>query len=214
MSSKPRAGINHKVYGVTSEGVNVYLDVALSHVLGIDPKQESFTIKMTGGPDWDVAGSKLKILFHEYGCAEDPNGLDWDELLRLVNENLSIEHFDPTKVKEGGAVHKVDTEEGVKARNSMHNRVQADAFVPAGGRPNTIDVHNYKHFLNKDGTASAPLIVEGANLFVTDEARQALFEDAGVVIVKDSSANKCGVITSSVSLCLSCWLPFELVKVC
>jgi glutamate dehydrogenase len=29
MSSKPRAGINHKVYGVTSEGVNVYLDVAL-----------------------------------------------------------------------------------------------------------------------------------------------------------------------------------------
>ena len=49
MSSKPRAGINHKEYGVTSEGVNVYLDVALRHALGIDPKNESFTIKLTGG---------------------------------------------------------------------------------------------------------------------------------------------------------------------
>ena len=33
MSSKPRAGINHKEYGVTSEGVNVFLDVALRHTL-------------------------------------------------------------------------------------------------------------------------------------------------------------------------------------
>lgn len=49
MSSKPRAGINHKEFGVTSEGVNVYLDVALQEVLGIDPRNESFTIKITGG---------------------------------------------------------------------------------------------------------------------------------------------------------------------
>ena len=48
MSSKPRAGINHKEYGVTSEGVNTYLDVALRKVLGINPKKENFTIKMTG----------------------------------------------------------------------------------------------------------------------------------------------------------------------
>jgi len=47
------------------------------------------------------------------------------------------------------------------------------------------------------GKPSSPLIVEGANIFTTPEARQALFENAGVVIVKDSSANKCGVITSS-----------------
>ena len=29
----------------------------------------------------------------------------------------------------------------------MHNRVVADAFLPAGGRPNTIDVTNYRQFL-------------------------------------------------------------------
>lgn len=222
MSSKPRAGINHKEFGVTSEGVNVYLDVALRHVLKIDPKQESFTIKITGGPDGDVAGNELKILAREYGenakvvgiadgtgCAEDPNGLDWDELLRLVHDNLPIDHFNTSKLGEGGAVHTVDTEEGVKARNSMHNRVQADAFIPAGGRPNTINIHNYKHFLNPDGSPSAPLIVEGANLFVTDEARQLLFEEAGVVIVKDSSANKCGVITSSYEICAAMLLSEE-----
>lgn len=222
MSSKPRAGINHKEFGVTSEGVNVYLDVALRHVLKIDPKHESFTIKITGGPDGDVAGNELKILAREYGenakvvgiadgtgCAEDPNGLDWDELLRLVHDNLPIDHFNTSKLGEGGAVHTVDTEEGVKARNSMHNRVQADAFIPAGGRPNTINIHNYKHFLNPDGSPSAPLIVEGANLFVTDEARQLLFEEAGVVIVKDSSANKCGVITSSYEICAAMLLSEE-----
>lgn len=143
------------------------------------------------------------------GCAEDPNGLDWEELLRLVEGNLPIDCFDPSALGEGGEVHKVDTEEGVKARNSMHNRVQADAFIPAGGRPNTINVHNYSHFLNADGTPSAPLIVEGANLFVTDEARQLLFDEAGVIIVKDSSANKAGVITSSYEICAAMLLSEE-----
>ena len=36
---------------------------------------------------------------------------------------------------------------------------------------------------------------------MTAEARQALFDDAGVLIVKDSSANKGGVITSSYEIC-------------
>lgn len=56
MSSKPRVGINHKEFGVTSEGVNVYLDVALRETLGIDPKRDPFTVKISGGPDGDVAG--------------------------------------------------------------------------------------------------------------------------------------------------------------
>jgi len=214
MSSKPRSGINHKEYGVTSEGVNVYLDVALRKVLKIDPTLNPFTVKITGGPDGDVAGNELKILHREYGdnakvvgiadgtgCAEDPDGLNWEELLRLVESDLPIDQFDPSKLKANGVVHKVDTEEGVKARNNMHNRIQADAFIPAGGRPNSMNANNYKHFLNADGTPSAPLIVEGANLFVTEEARQMLYEDAGVVIVKDSSANKAGVITSSYEIC-------------
>ena len=214
MSSKPRAGINHKEFGVTSEGVNVYLDVALRRALNIDPTKDTFTIKMTGGPDGDVGGNEIKILIREYGenvkivgiadhsgCAEDPNGLNHDELLRLFHEGLCISNFSEDKLSEDGVLHTVETEEGVKARNSMHNRLEADAFVPCGGRPNTIDITNYKQFIKEDGKPSAPLIVEGANLFVTAEARQALHDEAGVVIVKDSSANKGGVITSSYEIC-------------
>ena len=48
MSSKPKAGINHKVYGVTSEGVVVHLRTALEEFYGIDPYKEKFTIKITG----------------------------------------------------------------------------------------------------------------------------------------------------------------------
>jgi glutamate dehydrogenase len=48
MSSKPRTGINHKEFGVTSEGVNTYLDAALRSILGINPEKDEFTVKMTG----------------------------------------------------------------------------------------------------------------------------------------------------------------------
>jgi glutamate dehydrogenase len=222
MSSKARAGINHKEYGVTSEGVNVYLDVALNRCLGIDPKKDSFTIKMTGGPDGDVGGNEIKILIREYGdnvkivgiadgsgCAEDPDGLNHKELLRLFEEGLCISNFQSTQLGPDGVLHTVETEEGVKARNSMHNRLVADAFVPCGGRPNTIDVNNYKQFIQQDGTPTSKLIVEGANLFVTAEARQKLFDEAGVCIVKDSSANKGGVITSSYEICAAMLLSEE-----
>lgn len=206
--------INHKEYGVTSEGVNVFLGVAIRQVLGIDPTKDSFTVKMTGGPDGDVAGNEIKILIREYGdnvkivgiadhsgCAEDSDGLNQDELLRLFKAGKSISHFSTAQLGSNGVLHTVNTPEGVKARNSMHNRLEADAFIPCGGRPNTIDITNYRSFLKADGTPSSPLIVEGANLFITAAAREALFKEAGVAIVKDSSANKGGVITSSYEIC-------------
>jgi len=222
MSSKPRAGINHKEYGVTSEGLNVYLDVALRRALGIDPTKEPFTIKMTGGPDGDVAGNEIRILIREYGdnvriigiadgtgCAEDPGGLDHGELLRLVDEGHTISHFERARLGPEGVLHLCDHAEGIKARNTMHNRLEADAFVPCGGRPNTIDITNYAQFIKPDGAPSSRLIVEGANLFITAEARRALFEKAGVIIVKDSSANKGGVITSSYEICAAMLLSEE-----
>lgn len=208
MSSKPGAGINHKEYGVTSEGVNVFLDVALT-ALGIDPHTQSFTVKMTGGPDGDVGGNLLHILNRDYGSnpkvvgiadgsgsGEDPDGLDMPELLRLFAEGLPIADFDQSKLGPRGRVVSVDEPEGFMLRNTLHNRVQADAFVPCGGRPAAIHGGNWKDFLGEDGSPSAKVIVEGANLFLTAEARDHL-SDAGVMIMKDSSANKCGVITSS-----------------
>merc|ERR1719201_447901 len=68
---------------------------------------------------------------------------------------------------------------------------------------------NWANFLDENGVPSSPLIVEGANIFITAEARRLLHEKAGVSIVKDSSANKCGVITSSYEICASMLLSEE-----
>jgi len=80
--------------------------------------------------------------------------------------------------------------------------------VPAGGRPNTINALNWKHFLDAEGKPSSPLIVEAANIYITPEARIRLGEQ-GVMIVKDSSANKAGVCCSSYEIVASMLLSKE-----
>ncbi|MBL8600313.1 MAG: NAD-glutamate dehydrogenase [Myxococcales bacterium] len=208
MSSKPGAGINHKEFGVTSEGVTVFLDVALRAV-GIDPRTQPFTVKLTGGPDGDVAGNMIKILAREYGqnarvvgiadgsgALEDPDGLDLDTLLGLVARSEAVSGYDRAKLGPRGRLTTVNEPDGARLRNTLHNRVEADAFVPSGGRPQTLNDLNWQEYLLADGRPSSKVIVEGANLFLTAEARKRLGEK-GVLVVKDSSANKCGVICSS-----------------
>lgn len=208
MSSKPGAGINHKVYGVTSEGVNVFLEVALK-ARGIDPRARPFTVKITGGPDGDVAGNMMKILHRDYGAnarivgvadgsgvGEDPAGLDHKELLRLFEAGLPIASFDKARLSPQGRVVSVDQPDGAALRNTLHNRIVADAFVPGGGRPATIDERNWQEFLRADGTPSSGIVVEGAQPLPHAGGRKQL-SAKGVLIVKDSTANKCGVICSS-----------------
>jgi glutamate dehydrogenase len=210
MSSKPDFGINHKTYGVTSEGLNVYLDNVLRH-LKLSGPNASFRVKMTGGPDGDVAGNELKILHREYGerarvvsiadgygAAFDPNGLNWDELLRLVRESKSIVEFSKNKLSGDSKafVISADSKENIKIRDNLFATVEAEIFIPAGGRPYTVKDNNWQRFLKTDGSPSALAIVEGANIFFTPNARKKLVQ-SGVVVIKDSSANKTGVICSS-----------------
>lgn len=221
ISSKPDAGINHKVYGVTSEGVAVFTDVALQ-AIGKNPHEEPFTVKITGGTDGDVAGNIVKFLHRDYGdnvrvvgmadgtaVVEDPEGLDMDELIRMLEEELPLSEYSKAHTLSAKGLFKViggtDDVEALRLRNTMHNRVEADVFIPAGGRPATINESNWQQYLKPDGTPSSPLVVEGANLFITPQARKALF-DAGTLIVKDSSANKCGVICSSYEIIASMML--------
>lgn len=211
MSSKRHSGINHKAYGVTSEGVLVFLRYALSEY-GIDPAKDSFTIKLTGGPDGDVGGNAIRILIRDYqdrakivgvsdgtGSAIDENGLEQTELLRLVDSGLGIASFSSERLSQDGSVFGLKNETDITRRNNMHNHVASDVFLPAGGRPSTINGTNWVEFLDKSGKPSSRIIVEGANLFITDDARKEL-SNRGVAIIKDSSANKCGVICSSLEI--------------
>ena len=236
ITSKPRAGINHKEYGVTSLGMTVYLD-ALLRQIRIDPQKDVFTVKIAGGPDGDVAGNMIQFLGRLYpktakiialtdisGTIYDPEGLDYEELSSLFKKARPIRYYNPEKLHDKGFI--VDkfskrsttafiqqnlcwrkTAQGVKEEwisgyemnhllRENINHTEADVFIPAGGRPRTLNERNFTDFLDHAGRATAKIIIEGANLYLTPRARQ-LFEKLGVLIVKDSSANKAGVICSS-----------------
>jgi glutamate dehydrogenase len=211
MSSKPTSGINHKEFGVTSEGVLIFLRQALLEQ-GIDPGQQTFSVKLTGGPDGDVGGNAIRILIRDYpqtakitgvadgtGAATDPEGLSHRELLRLVDAGLGIARFDSSQLSASGLVTGLASEQDIARRNELHNRLASDVFLPAGGRPSTINSANWQRFLDDNDKPASPIVVEGANLFITDLARDELSR-CGVAIVKDSSANKCGVICSSMEI--------------
>ena len=62
------AGINHKEYGVTSNEEVVVFWKRLSKPEDLEYRRERpFSIKMTGGPDGDVARNALKIMHREFG---------------------------------------------------------------------------------------------------------------------------------------------------
>ena len=222
ISSKPDTGINHKEYGVTSQGLHVFLGHLLSF-LNIDVDKEGFTVKMTGGPDGDVAGNELKLLHETYGekarvvaiadglgAAYDPDGLDWRELLRLVNESKSIAFFQPEKLSgaKESFVITANTSENIARRNNLHFETNTDIFIPAGGRPYSVNEKNWEGLLNSDKSPNCKGVVEGANIFFSQSARDEL-QSKGILFIKDSSANKTGVICSSYEVIASLILSKE-----
>jgi glutamate dehydrogenase len=133
ISSKPGAGINHKEYGVTSFGIHVYLQQMLLF-LGIDPKSDRFTLKISGGPDGDVAGNEILNLYQQYpktakilaltdvsGTIYDPEGLDLKELTELFRKSIPIRNYPPEKLTEGGFLLDVKTkrEESAYAQQTL-----------------------------------------------------------------------------------------------
>jgi len=89
---------------------------------------------------------------------------------------------------------------GLALRNVFHltEYAGADLFVPCGGRPRAVDLSNVQLLL-PGGVPRFKVIVEGANLFFSQDARLKL-EAAGVILFKDSSANKGGVTSSSLEV--------------
>ena len=167
--------------------------------------------------------ASVRLVLDGTAAAFDPAGLDSAELRRLVLQH-DLDQFDPARLSVGGVLlyrslrktermrelyrrverltdgslsdNWVTQDEFHREYDRLIFSVQADLFIPAGGRPETIDSHNWRQFLQDDGRPSAGIIVEGANSFITPEARLEL-QKAGVVLMRDASANKCGVISSS-----------------
>ena len=77
------------------------------------------------------------------------------ELLRLFERGLPLSELRAEQLGPQGGFYSAESADGAARRNSMHNRVLADVFVTAGGRPSTINGSNWRDFLLPDGTPSA-----------------------------------------------------------
>jgi glutamate dehydrogenase len=168
----------------------------------------------TGGPDGDLGSNEILLsndktvaIIDGSGVLYDPQGLNRPELIRLAKGRKMIGDFDSAKLgPEGYKVlvsdqdYKLPTGEivpdGTEFRNSFHLRVKCDLFVPCGGRPESVNISNVSQLVDSEGKPNFKYVVEGANLFVSQQARFWL-EKKGVVLYKDSSTNKGGVTSSS-----------------
>ncbi len=164
----------------------------------------------------------INLIVDGSGALYDPQGADRDELSRILLK-ADVDAFDPRALNPGGFLlyrqqtrqegmrklfrkivrneagleeQWVSNDEFYREFNTLIFSVPADLFIPAGGRPETIDAQNCRRLLDGDGQSNSRVIVEGANSFITPEARIEL-QRRGAVLMRDASANKCGVISSS-----------------
>ncbi|KAJ2878132.1 NAD-dependent glutamate dehydrogenase [Coemansia asiatica] len=214
--SQSMGGIPHDTYGMTTRSVHQYV-LGIVRELELD---ESLCTKLqTGGPDGDLGSNEIKIshdrttaIVDGSGVLYDPHGIDRDELVRLATARQMIQHFDVSRLSPEGFRVLVDdfqvalpdgtlVQDGLAFRNTFHLNplAAADFFVPCGGRPESVDINNVAALFDAEGTPRFKYVVEGANLFFTQDARLRL-EKAGVHLFKDASANKGGVTSSSLEV--------------
>lgn len=211
-------GIPHDAYGMTTLSVREFV-LGIYRKLNLNPA--NVRKLQTGGPDGDLGSNEILLSNEKYtsivdgsGVLVDPNGLDHQELVRLAKKRVMISEFDLSKLSSEG--YRVLIEEsdvrlpsgelvnnGMNFRNTFHlrNQQKFDVFVPCGGRPEAINLSTVNKLIC-DGKTTIPYIVEGANLFITQDAKLRL-EKAGAILFKDASANKGGVTSSSLEVLAS-----------
>ena len=141
-------------------------------------------------------------------------------LVRIEDQDIKLPCMSPRFLSEIGGIDCFTAGEvvadGTDFRNSAHLRFKADIFVPCGGRyvsllnthvtdpqfsqffsplvfhsPEAVNISNVGALVDHEGKPHFKYIVEGANLFLTQQARLFL-EKRKVILYKDSSANKVG----------------------
>ncbi|MBP1740247.1 MAG: glutamate dehydrogenase [Deltaproteobacteria bacterium] len=168
--------------------------------------------------------SKARLLSIVDGTAGlyDPEGAERAELRRIVLKH-DLDHFRPealhpggfilfrgdrrqdgprelyrkvVRIEEGAEETWITVDEFYKEMDDLVFTVCTDLFLPCGGRPETIDRSNWQKLLDSSGKPSLRVMTEGANSFITPVARSEI-QKKGVIVLRDASANKCGVISSS-----------------
>ncbi|MBI5397429.1 MAG: NAD-glutamate dehydrogenase, partial [Verrucomicrobia bacterium] len=228
-----RLGGNIEASGMTTMGVMACLRTLLDHV-GL--KEEKANLMMTGGPDGDLGANQIQsfqgricLLVDGGSVLFDPRGLDTGELLKLAvarhtqprlnslaypAAKLSPQGFrvpraagrftlpDGSRVEDGHFFHRTFLTDPRSRRWIAAANIQA--FVPCGGLKDTVHAGNVRDFLAV--FRELRVIVEGANVFFDDTAREVIARESAILQIKDSSANKGGVTCSAIAEVLTAFL--------
>ncbi|TFL01414.1 NAD-specific glutamate dehydrogenase [Pterulicium gracile] len=213
-SAERLGGVPHDTYGMTSRSIRQYV-LGIYKQLGL--REKDVTKVQTGGPDGDLGSNEILLssdktvaIIDGSGVLADPAGLNRDELIRLAKARVPVGNFDKSKLSKDGYLVKVEDQDlklpsgeivldGTDFRNGAHLRFKADLFVPCGGRPEAVNISNVAALIDGEGKPHFKYVVEGANLFLTQQARLHL-EKRKVILFKDSSTNKGGVTSSSLEV--------------
>lgn len=198
--------------------------------------EQELNLMITGGPDGDLGANEIQcykgkicLVVDGGSILFDPEGLDKKELMKIAfrrnssprqnstsfpMEKLSKNGFivpltarnislpDGTVIGDGALFHRTFL---ANSENRKYIRqANIEAFIPCGGFKDTINQNNVKEFLNN--FQELKFIVEGANVFFDDIARRYIATKTKIKQIKDSTANKGGVFSSSIAEVLTGFL--------
>jgi glutamate dehydrogenase (NAD(P)+) len=170
-------GIPLDEIGATGWGVSHVTDVALKFC-GFELAGARLAVQGFGAVGMHAArflverGAVLVAVADSRGSVHDAAGLDYEKLIELKQAGKSV----------------VDYERGEKWERGGVIDAECDIWIPAA-RPDVINNDNVHRLKTK-------LVIEGANIPVTEEAEKVLHEH-GVLCVPDFIANAGGVICAA-----------------
>jgi len=225
--------IGRNIYssGMTTTGVMACLRTLLKH---LNIQEEETRLMMTGGPDGDLGANliqsykgKITLIIDSGSVLFDPDGLDKKELMKIAfarhsSPRLNSLAYPENKLGPGGfRIPRMKQKfnlfgQTIEDGTFFHKNILTDVrlkkyiqkakinvFIPCGGFKDTINASNVNNFLQLFDQLK--IIVEGANVFFDDTARDIIAQNH-IWQIKDSSANKGGVTSSSIAEVLPSFL--------
>ena len=219
--------------GMTTMSVMAGLRTMYAH-LGL--KESDVNLIITGGPGGDLGANQIQsytgkicLIMDSGSVTFDPQGLDRETLMKLAvarhtSPRLNSLAFPESKLGPRGfkvlrAAGKTKLPDGTVVEDGafFHRNFLVDpamrkfiaeaniqAFVPCGGFKDTINSENVHAFM--DLFKELKVISEGANVFFDDTARETIARETKILQMRDSTANKGGVTSSSISEVLAAFL--------
>jgi glutamate dehydrogenase len=198
--------------------------------------EEELNLMITGGPDGDLGANEIQcykgricLIIDGGSVLFDPQGLDKKELRMLAMQRHSVPRVnslgypreklgptgfmvpqrgrniglpDGTVVEDGALFHRTFLVDPANRRYIEQAKIRA--FIPCGGFKDTVNQGNVRCFL--DNFQELQFIVEGANVFFSDGARRHIATATEIKQIKDTTANKGGVFSSSIAEVLTAFL--------